>query len=391
MELLLCSVITILPDYPFRRYVQGKRIGREITLYSVWYELRWGITTCLILTVSLITIILYFHPSTQNVTALFRTVTILPEANGRVAEVYVKNNDEVEAGEPLFRLDSSQQEAARETARRRIAEVDASIAVATTELAGADGVIQQAQGAYRQAKDELDTKVELRRINPNAVASREIDRLKVAADAREDFSRRRRQARKRPWKQAQVDLDKTVIRAGVAGKVQQFVLRPGDVVNPLIRSAGVLVPNRADEVLIAGFNQLEAGIIKVGMIGEVACPAKVWTIIPVVVTQVQEVIAAGQVRGTDQLLDVQQVSQPGTITAYLEPLYAGQFDGIPPGSSCIANAYTSYEEQLATKDLSTLTRLSMHTVDTVAFVHAMVLRIQALLMPVTTLVFSGGH
>ena len=52
-ELLLCSTLTVLPDYLYRRYVQGKRIGHEITLFSVWYELRWGITLCLILTVSL--------------------------------------------------------------------------------------------------------------------------------------------------------------------------------------------------------------------------------------------------------------------------------------------------------------------------------------------------
>jgi len=44
LELLLCSLLTILPDYLYRRYVQGKRIGKEITLYSVWFELRWGIT-----------------------------------------------------------------------------------------------------------------------------------------------------------------------------------------------------------------------------------------------------------------------------------------------------------------------------------------------------------
>jgi hypothetical protein len=64
-EITLCSIFTVLPDYLFRRYVQGKRFGKEITLYSVWYELRWGITTCLILTVTLITLIFYFHPSTK--------------------------------------------------------------------------------------------------------------------------------------------------------------------------------------------------------------------------------------------------------------------------------------------------------------------------------------
>ena len=51
LELLLCSLLTILPDYLYRRYAQGKRLGKEITLYSVWFELRWGITACLMLTV----------------------------------------------------------------------------------------------------------------------------------------------------------------------------------------------------------------------------------------------------------------------------------------------------------------------------------------------------
>ncbi|MGA9037736.1 MAG: HlyD family secretion protein, partial [Pseudolabrys sp.] len=51
LELLLCSLLTILPDYLFRRYRQGKRLGKEITLFSVWFELRWGIVSCLMLTV----------------------------------------------------------------------------------------------------------------------------------------------------------------------------------------------------------------------------------------------------------------------------------------------------------------------------------------------------
>ena len=87
LEILLCSLVTILPDYLYRRYVQNKRIGKEITFYSVWFELRWGITGCLILAVGLITVVFYNHPSTTNVTLFFRTIPIVPETNGRVAEV----------------------------------------------------------------------------------------------------------------------------------------------------------------------------------------------------------------------------------------------------------------------------------------------------------------
>ena len=107
LEFLACSLITILPDFLIRRYVQGKRLGEEIDLFSVWYELRWGITACIILTVSLITVIFFYHPTTSNVSSLFRTVTILPESGGRVEKVYVKNNQVVKAGDLLFTIDST--------------------------------------------------------------------------------------------------------------------------------------------------------------------------------------------------------------------------------------------------------------------------------------------
>src|ERR1700739_4568265 len=130
LELMFCSLLTILPDYLFRRYVQGKRLGREITLYSVWYELRWGITSCLILTVSLILVIFYNHPSTSNVTLFFRTVPIVPEINGRVAEVFVGISAPIKQGQPIFRLDSSKQEAMVDAAKHKIASIAAEMAVA---------------------------------------------------------------------------------------------------------------------------------------------------------------------------------------------------------------------------------------------------------------------
>jgi hypothetical protein len=82
LELLLCSLLTIVPDYLYRRYRQGKRLGKEINLFSVWFELRWGIISCLMLTVGFITLIFYYHPTTTSVTAFFRAIPIAPEANG---------------------------------------------------------------------------------------------------------------------------------------------------------------------------------------------------------------------------------------------------------------------------------------------------------------------
>jgi multidrug resistance efflux pump len=190
--------------------------------------------------------------------------------------------------------------------------------------------------------------------------------------------------------EAQVDLDKTVTRAGVDGRVEQFTLRVGEVVNPMIRTAGILIPEGAGrQALAAGFGQIEAHVIKVGMVAEATCISKPWTIIPMVVTSVQDYIAAGQFRGGEQLVEAQQVLRPGTILAFVEPIYKGGLDGVTPGSSCVVNAYTSNHDLTAAKETGAFKGFLLHAVDAVGLVHAMLLRIQALLLPVKTLVLSG--
>jgi multidrug resistance efflux pump len=408
LEMLICSMLTILPDYLYRRYVQGKRIGKEITLYSMWFELRWGITSCVILTLSLITTIFYNHPSTTSATLFFRTVPILPETNGRVAEIFIGTSGPIAKGAPIFRLDSSKQEAAVETARRKRAEVDAAIVVAKADIQKAEGQLREAKGSLQQAMDELETKQELYRRNPGNVAFREIEKLEVRVETANgsvasatatkqaaeikisDVLPAEKASAEAELAQAQVDLEKTVIRAGVSGRVEQFFLRVGDIVNPLMRPAGVLIPEGAGQrSLQAGFGQIEAQVMKVGMAAEATCGSKPWTIIPMVVTGVQDFIAAGQFRGGEQLLDVQQVRQPGTLLIYLEPLYPDGLDGVTPGSSCIANAYSSNHDIITAKDTGTFKRIAYHSLDALALVHALILRLQALVLPFKALVFSG--
>ena len=188
-----------------------------------------------------------------------------------------------------------------------------------------------------------------------------------------------------------MDLDKTIIRAGVTGRVEQFALQVGDIVNPILRPAGILIPDGAGRrALMAGFGQIEAQVLRPGLVAEVTCGSKPWRLFRWSSPEVQDYIAAGQFRGGEQLLEAQTVARPGTILAFLEPLYEGGLEGVTPGSSCIANAYTNNHELLASKDIGFFRRTGLHLVDTVGIVHAMLLRIQALLLPIQTLVF-GGH
>ncbi len=108
-----------------------------------------------------------------------------------------------------------------------------------------------------------------------------------------------------------------------------------------------------------------------------------------VVTYVQDIIASGQLRPTDTLVDVQDRARPGTLTVWLEPLYENGMDGIVPGTKCIANAYSYHHEEIASGELSFTKSAYLHMVDAVGVVHAIILRIQTLLLPVKLLVFSG--
>ena len=409
LEFLVLSLITILPDFLIRRFAQGKRLGHEITIFSVWYELRWGITACLILTIALITLIFYYHPTTTNVTSLFRTVSILSESGGRVDEIHVDNNQDVEAGDLLFTLDSSVERATVTTHRRRIDEIDAELVLAASELAAAEGLIGEEQGAYDQAVNELERRLELRERSPDSVTQQQIDTLQnhadsrqgalVAAIAEKDVVQARittqlpaaRASAQAALAEAEAALAKMSVYAGITGTVTQFALKPGDIVNPFLRPAGILVPHESGRVRFqAGFAQITVSVLKVGMIAEITCAAKPFKIIPMVVVAIQEVIPSGQFRPGDRLVDPLDIARPGTVLVGMETLYEGQAAGIPPGSKCIANAYTDSHDLIASGELSTLGVIYYHMVDTLGVVHAIILRMQALMLPVQILVL-GDH
>jgi hypothetical protein len=108
-----------------------------------------------------------------------------------------------------------------------------------------------------------------------------------------------------------------------------------------------------------------------------------------VVTNVQDYIAAGQFRGGEQLIEAQNTIRPGTILVFMEPLYKGGLEGVTPGSSCVVNAYTSNHERIGSGKLGTFKSFGLHVVDATGLVHALLLRIQSLLLPIQTLVLSG--
>ncbi|KZL17036.1 Inner membrane protein YiaV precursor [Pseudovibrio axinellae] len=408
IEFFLCSLVTILPDYLFRRYRQGKRLGQEITFFTVWYELRWGITAAMMLTIALITLVFFYHPTTSHVSSLFRTVTILPEGAGRVENVLVKNSQRVKEGELLFTLDASTEMAQVAAGQSEVDEIDAEIDLANTELISAEALISQAQGSYNQAVSELERTLDLQRRNSDVVTQKEIDTRENqvvvrkgqldAAVANRDIVQTKisvslpaqRSSAIARLHQAESAYDKKFVYAGVDGVITQFVLQAGDIVSPVLRPAGILVPDTTGYGRFqAGFGQITASVIRIGMAAEITCASRPFEVIPMVVVGVQDFISSGQFRPTDQLIDAQDIARPGTLLVVLEPLYEKDTSDIPPGSKCIANAYSNFGDQIAAGEYGFWGGLYYHMVDAVAIMHALILRFQALAFPVKVLVLSG--
>lgn len=411
LEVFLCSLITILPDYLFRKYRQGMTWGKEITFFTMWYELRWGISACIILSISLVTLIFYYHPSTTNATPMFRTVSIMPEQSGKVQHVFVKNHQQVKAGTALFSMYDESQIAAIEHAEAQVKQVESEFSTANAQLAVAISHVDKSKSAYMRSKNEYDRKKALSLQGQNIISESEVQKMAdtvamnkagLAASLANQASAKAVIESVLPAKITSaikvlesviVEKGKRTIYSHIDGELQQFALQTGDFVNPMFRSAGIIVPTSGEasgkEGVQAGFNQLAASIIKVGTFAEITCLSKPFTIIPMKVASIQSVIATGQIRANENLLDIQDRARPGTLTVKLAPLYEGGLDGVIPGTKCIANAYSYHHDLIASGTLSTSETLYLHMVDAVGVVHAIILRMQALLLPVKVLVFSG--
>ena len=111
------------------------------------------------------------------------------------------------------------------------------------------------------------------------------------------------------------------------------------------------------------------------MVAEATCVSKPWTVIPMVVTGVQDFIAAGQFRGGEQLVDPQQVTRPGTILVFLEPLYEGGLDGVTPAAAASPTPTAATTTSSPQGNVGATKGLVLHAVDAVGLVHAMILRI----------------
>ncbi|KQX18070.1 MULTISPECIES: HlyD family secretion protein [unclassified Sphingomonas] len=232
-----------------------------------------------------------FQQSTNDAYVQADAVTVAPKVSGYVEQVFVIDNQNVKAGQPLVRIDprdyraqTAQFRAQIDVARANASGVDAQIleqraaivrAQADVAAARADAGFAQAEYArYKplgESGAETREKVaELR--NQAALAAAKLDGARAALD-----SARRRigtlqaqvlqakaqgEAARAQLSAASTDVEATVVRAAVDGRIGDKSVRQGQFVQAATRMMSV-VPTH-DLYIEANFKETQLGLMRVG-------------------------------------------------------------------------------------------------------------------------------
>jgi len=218
-------------------------------------------------------------------------VTVAPKVNGYVAEVYVRDNQQIQAGQELVRLDNRQYQAAYDEAQATVASRQADVTRAEADLAQQQARIAQAaaevDGARansRYAASQVERYAPLVKsgaeteertaelsnaqtrasttLAANEAALRVEQSQTVTLKARIEQAHAQLDVAQASARQAKLNLDDTVVRSTTAGRVADKGVRVGQFAQPGMRLLTV-VPVQ-DLYLTANFKETQVGRMRPG-------------------------------------------------------------------------------------------------------------------------------
>jgi membrane fusion protein (multidrug efflux system) len=232
-----------------------------------------------------------FIESTDDAYLQADSVTVAPKVSGYVTDVYVGDNATVKAGDPLVRLDTRQYQVALDQAQATIAARAADIQRAQADILQQHANIEQAKAQQQVARVSAQhARDEVQRYAPLAATGAETsERLSELTSTRDQAlatlaangaavdaaktqiaattaqiaqARAQLDAAEASARQARLDLQDTVVRSALAGKVGDRSVRVGQYVQPGTRMLSV-VPVEST-YLTANFKETQVGQMRIG-------------------------------------------------------------------------------------------------------------------------------
>ncbi|USD34595.1 MULTISPECIES: HlyD family secretion protein [Vibrio] len=239
---------------------------------------KWTVPTAVlggvVLVGTLILLMNYNHPFTQLGNQVFSSTPIVSGVRGRVIEVPVEPNKPLKKGDILFMIDPVPYEA-------EVEKLEAQIKEASQGALGLESDVQEAQAAQAQAiadrdkaqreysryqrgfdkgaftEQELDTRRQAYKAAEAAVkvAEARVEQAKIALNSEiggENTTVARLLAEIR---QAEFDLEQTIVRAPTDGFATQLALRPGVMAVPLPLAPVMTFIHTEETLYAAAFRQ----------------------------------------------------------------------------------------------------------------------------------------
>ena len=201
-----------------------------------------GSVVLLVILVSLVWYLLAdrYTPYTSQARVQGYVVGVAPKVAGVVTEIYVRNNQEVEADEPLFQIDTSQYEIALEKARSDLESAQRQVDAGTATVESARAALRSAEANEVKARKDLNRLTRLREQDPGTISVRRLEQSQASLDSavarvakaesdiqaaiqqkggEDDADNAILKSARSAVEKAELDLSNTLVRASAAGRI----------------------------------------------------------------------------------------------------------------------------------------------------------------------------
>ena len=265
---------------------------------------KWTVPTAVLGGVAIIgTLIMlmnYNHPYSEMARNYYVSTPIVPLVKGRVTEVAVKPDQRVQKGDVLFRIDD-------EPFRQKVSSLEARVSANQEH-------VKSIEARLRSAKLDRDRASELMRRGIGKqrdldVSQANVDDLAAQLDQQQatlvDVQSQLREAN--------YQLEQTVVYAPSNGHVVQLALRPGMIAAPFMFRPVMTFIHEEENAYVGWFWQNSMQRLAVGDEAEVVIDGIPGMIFKGEVEAVIPAIAAGNVQANAALLDQSSAVRPGRL------------------------------------------------------------------------------
>ncbi|PQJ70602.1 hypothetical protein BTO01_04635 [Vibrio jasicida] len=302
---------------------------------------KWTVPTAVlggvVLVGTLILLMNYNHPFTQIGNQVFSTTPVVSGVRGRVIEVPVQANQPLQKGDVLFRIDPIPFQAEVDKLRAKVKE-------ASQGALGLESGVQEAEAAVIKALAERDKAQRefdryQRGFDRGAFTEQQLDTrrqaFKAAQAALEVSQSKREQAQialdsevggentqvaslLAELRQAEFNLDQTVVRAPTEGYVTQLALRPGVMAVPLPLAPVMTFVHTEQKLYTAAFRQNSLQRLEPGFEAEFMFRALPGSVFKGKVIEVLPAIGESQFQARGALLGTEALRTSGRVFVTLQ-------------------------------------------------------------------------